>query len=227
MSENLNLNDRIISGLDNPIMKGDTPEDTETYGELYMAMKKEIAKLNATVEAAGNIDPDVPEGRRKERQRLMILEAKGKYEAAMVEPLAALETKLAAKENRILEDANKPPQVDPVVGEMRAQETRRLLLGMPEAQRVQILMDAAKQGKKAALDAVGDSLLPILSADAMERVTNQYLTIHVPTLHMVRNQNRERMSRAKERVSRVSRGLLRSFNIQLSARLPKKQGGTA
>lgn len=223
MTQNLNLHNRIVEHLDTAVTKGDGQEDADIYGELYMAMKKQIAKLNAAVESADNIDPEVPKDRRTERQRLMVLEAKGQYESAMVAPLAALETKLAAKERRISEEANKPSSVDPVVGEMRAAETRKLLLGMPETERVKILMDAAKQGKKDCLDAVKASLLPILPDEIMERVNNKYLDTHVPTLNMIRNQNRERLLQAEERVNRVSRGLLRAFSFPLSAQLPKKQ----
>nr|WP_320193590.1 hypothetical protein [uncultured Desulfobacter sp.] len=224
MSEFLNLNQNIAQMAGGPIVEPqDTDQDHQDFGELYLAMRQQIPHVNAAYDAAKNIDADVPEPRRRERQRLTVLEAEANYLSAMEKPLAELESRLAAKENRILEEANIRPSMDPVISEMKAREVRDTLLSLKESERASMLMEAARNGHKAAIDAIKDSLLPIVGKEILERAEESYLRHHVPNLKQIREHNREALLRARNKTLRVAWGLRRAFNVPLSAQLPKKR----
>lgn len=220
----LGLIEEISANLDTKITNGDSDQDSELFGPLYVEIKKQIKFLNAAVQIARDIDPEVPKARREERKRVIGLEARATFEAQMEKPIAELEAKLAEKietdKAEVRATGKKPDEV--VLTEMRAQESRALLLGMEEPVRVQVLMDAAKDGNLAVIDAAREAPFPIVPSDALARVEDHFYSERHPSLYLRKNLNREIVLQARERCNRVTRGFLRSLSISLGAQLPKK-----
>ncbi|MGD9826040.1 hypothetical protein [Desulfobacter sp.] len=220
----LGLNDQIISKTDNPMVDPNNEDETKVFGELFYNLKQQIHSVNAAYERAQTIDPDVPQGIRTERQRMIALEAEADFNAKMEPALAKLEKKLEGQVERIQADiAEKSKVSDPILAELKGQEVRRLLLGVDKAERAQILMDAAQRGDKFLLDSVRGSLIPIVSEDIIGRAEFAFTEKFFPTFYQTKNRNARTMEEARERCRRVTRGLRRSLNVALSDRLPKKQ----
>ncbi len=228
MDDFFELHQAMVPHLENhPIKEGDSPEDEKLWGSFYVDLRKAVHGVNAAIENGLGIDDDVPAFRRAERCRELALNAKAALHEKMQDSLDRLETQLEGHVAAIQAEMEKPSGLHPAVEELRAQEIRRLLMDMPTHKQADVLLNAANSGRKDILDAVKNSILPIVSDDILGRATFEFEQKFYPTLYQTKNRNARTMEQARLKIYRVESAMFKSLGVPLGAYEPKKRGNAA
>lgn len=210
---------------EHPIKEGDSPEDEKLWGSFYVDLRKAIHGVNAAVETGIGIDGDVPASRRAERCRELALNAKAALHEKMQDSLDRLETQLESKVSAIQQEMEKPSTEHPAVIELRHQEIRRLLMDMPTHKQADVLLNAANSGRKDILDAVKNSILPIVSDDILGRAEFEFEQKFYPSLYQTKNRNARTMEQARLKLYRVESAMFKALGVPLGVYAPKKREG--